>query len=163
MSRRWEELELQRLLERLERKIDAILAAEKIILLEESEEEARQVTDFTLSQIKGDLSAMAINGTVLGATSSFTIGFVPSTNFVPLTSGPTVTVDDTNVTLTLVDATNSFTASVAASDTGTSYNLTVAGVNGAGAAVTHTFNVPILPLPPPPPTQITDFSLNQNS
>jgi hypothetical protein len=160
MSRRWEELELQRLLERLERKIDAVLKALNILLVEESEEEAKQVTDFTLSQIKGD---MAINGTVLGATSSFTIGFVPATNFVPLTSGPTVTVDDTNVTLTPVDATNSFTASVAASDTGTSYNLTVTGVNGAGAAVTHTFNVPILPLPPPPPTQITDFSLNQNS
>ena len=155
--------ELLILLQRIERKIDAILAAERIILLEESEEEAKQVTDFTLSQIKGDFSAMGINGTVVGTTSTFNIGFVPATNFVPLTSGPTVTVDDANVTLTPVDGSNNFTASVAAGDTAASYNLTVTGVNGAGTSITHTFNVPILPAPPPPPVQITDFSLNQVS
>jgi hypothetical protein len=155
--------ELLILLQRVERKIDAILAAEKILLLEESEEEPKQVTDVTLSQIQGDFSTMAINGTVLGATSSFTIGFVPATNFVPLQSGPLVSVDDTNVVLTPVDATNSFTATVPATDTGTVYNLTITWVNGAGAPGTHGFAVPILPLPPPPPTQITDVTLTQNS
>lgn len=106
---------------------------------------------------------MPINGTVVGTTSTFNIGFVPATNFVPLTSGPTVSVDDTNVTITQPDASNNFTAAVAAGDTGASYNLTITGVNGAGATITHTFNVPILPTPPPPPTQITDFSLTQVS
>ncbi len=121
-----------------------------------------EVTDFQLSQLQGD-SAMAITGTVVGTTSTFNIGLVPATNFVPLTSGPSVTVDDPNVTLTPVDASNDFTASVAATDTGASYNLTISGVNGAGTAITHTFNIPILPAAPPPPVQVTDFSLNQLS
>lgn len=121
-----------------------------------------EVTDFTLSQIKG-ASKMPITGTVVGTTSTFNIGFVPATNFVPLSSGPTVTVDDTLVTLGAVDASNNFTAAVDASDTAASYNVTVTGVNGAGATITHTFNIPILPTPPPPPTQITDFSLSQVS
>lgn len=106
---------------------------------------------------------MAISGTVVGTTSTFSIGLVPATNFVPLQSGPTVAVDDTLVTLGPVDANDNFTAAVDASDTGASYNLTISGVNGAGTAITHTFNVPILPLPPPPPTQVTDFSLDQVS
>jgi hypothetical protein len=106
-----------------------------------------------------------INGTVVGTSSTFQIGFVPATNFLPLQSGPMVAVDDANVTLGPVstDGTLTFTASVAASDTGASYNLTVSGVNDKGVAVTHSFNVPILPTPPPPATTITDFSLNQLS
>ena len=120
--------------------------------------------DFELHQLQGD-DFMAINGTIVGTTSTFQISFVPATNFVALQSGPTVAVDDANVTLSPVstDGQFTFTASVAASDTATSYNLTVSGVNGAGVAVSHTFNVPILPTPPPPPQQITDFGLNQLS
>jgi len=53
-----------------------------------------------------------------------------------------------------------FTAAVAAGDTGASFNVTVAGVNGAGTAISHVFNVPILQ---PPPVQISDFSLDQLS
>jgi hypothetical protein len=124
--------------------------------------QAEQVTDVTLSQIiQGD--SMAITGTVVGTTSTFQIGLVPATNFVPLTSGPTVAVDDPLVTLTPVDASNDFTASVAATDTGASYNLTISWVNGAGVAGTHAFSIPILPTPPPPPVQVTDVSLNQLS
>lgn len=124
-----------------------------------------EVTDFVLYQLSPTGEKQMINGTVVGTTSTFQIGFVPATNFVPLTTGPTVSVDDTLVTLSPVstDGNFTFTAAVAASDTGASYNLTILGVNGAGAAVTHTFNVPILPTPPPPATQITDFSLNQLS
>jgi hypothetical protein len=121
------------------------------------------VEDFTLSQIQGD-TEMAINGTVVGTTSTFQIGFVPATNFIPLQAGPAVAVDDTNVTLTQPDPkTLQFTAAVAAGDTAASYNLTVTGTNDQGVALTHTFNIPILPTPPPPPTSITDFSLDQNS
>lgn len=122
-----------------------------------------QVTGFTLHQKTTEGDFMAITGTVVGTTSTFNIGLVPSTNFVPLTSGPTVTVDDTNVTLGAVDASNNFTAAVAAADTATVYNVTIAGVNGAGVAISHSFAVPILPLPPPPPVQVTDFSLSQVS
>jgi hypothetical protein len=104
---------------------------------------------------------MSINGVALGGTGTFEIGLVPATNFVPLQSGPTVAVDDTKVTLGPVDPnTLQFTAAVDASDTNTSFNLTVAGVNGAGTAISHVFNVPILPMPP---QQVTDFSLNQLS
>jgi hypothetical protein len=120
------------------------------------------ITDFTLTQIEGDME-MAINGTVVGTTSTFQIGFVPATNFIPLPTPPTVAVDDTNVTLGPVAADFTFTAAVAAGDTGTSYNLTISGTNDKGVALTHVFNVPILPTPPPPPTSVTDFSLNQVS
>jgi hypothetical protein len=122
-----------------------------------------QITDFTLRQIhkrrrRGE-PAM-INGTSLGATSSFQIGLVPATNFIPLQSGPTVTCDDPNVVLTPPGPDLKFTATVLATDTGASYNLTIAGTNGKGDAVTHTFNIPILPAPP---QQVTDFSLDQLS
>jgi hypothetical protein len=123
------------------------------------------VYDFTLRQLSHEGASTMINGTVVGTSSTFQIGFVPATNFIPLSAGPTVSVDDTNVTLGPVstDGQFTFTASVAAGDTGTSYNLTISGTNDKGVAVTHVFNVPILPTPPPPPVSITDFSLTQLS
>lgn len=123
-----------------------------------------EVTNFTLNQIiEGE--SMAINGTILGQTSEFQIGLVPATGAVPLQSGPTVSVDDTNVTLSAVGTDGSgnlltFTAATVTSDTATSYNLTITGVNGAGATITHVFNVPLLPQPV---VQVSDFSLNQLS
>jgi hypothetical protein len=123
-----------------------------------------EIHDFTLYQILGG-QTVAINGTVLGTTSTFQIGYVPATNFIPLQSGPTVSVDDTaDVTLGPIDpGTLTFTAAVSATATATSYILTISGVNDAGAPVAHSFNVPILPTPPPPAQSITDFSLNQIS
>jgi hypothetical protein len=122
-----------------------------------------EVRDFWLFQIhkkRGRKRGM-ITGTIAGSSSTFKIGFVPATNFVPLQEGPEIAADDPKVTLSAVDNDNMFTASIAADDTAVSYNLTVTGVNGAGVAITHTFNVPILPPPPPPSVQITDFSLDQ--
>lgn len=102
---------------------------------------------------------MPINGVQAGATGTFQIGFVPP-NGVPLPTPPTVTVDDTLVTLGPVstDGLFTFTASVAATDTAASFNVTVSGINAVGTAISHTFNVPIIAAPPP---QITDFTLNQ--
>lgn len=117
------------------------------------------IQDFTLTQIQGDIE-MAINGTVAGTVSTFQIGFVPATNFIPLTAGPAVVVDDTLVTLSAVAADGTFTATTVATDTAASYNLTVTGTNDKGVALTHTFNVPFIVAPP---TSITDFSLNQKS
>jgi hypothetical protein len=129
----------------------------------ERRETRNHIVDFTLTQLRGD-TFMAINGTVVGTTSTFQISFVPATNFIPLPSPPTVTVDDTNVTLGAVDpVTLQFTATVASTDTGASYNLTVAGTNDKRAALSHVFNVPILPTPPPPPTSVSDFDLSQLS
>lgn len=115
-------------------------------------------TDFALFQVEGD-SFMAINGVLVGSRGTFQIGFVPP-NGVPLPSPPTVAVDDPKVTLGAVDGSNQFTADVAADDTATSFNLTVSGTNAAGAAISRTFNVPVLA---PPPPQITDFTLDQVS
>jgi len=116
------------------------------------------IQDFGLHQIKGD-SIMAISGVAAGGSGTFQISLVPP-NGVPLQSGPTVTADDSNVTLGAVDGSLQFTAAVAAGDTAASFNVTVAGVNGAGTALSHVFNVPILQ---PPPVQVTDFSLDQVS
>lgn len=104
-----------------------------------------------------------ITGTVVGTSSMFQILFVPVKNFIPLASGPTVSVDDPLVTLGPIDTSLSFSASVDASDTGTSYNITVTGVNNLGVTITHVFNIPILPVPPPTPTPVTDFGLNQTA
>jgi hypothetical protein len=107
---------------------------------------------------------MSIAGIVVGQTGTFQIGFVPSTNFIPLPQPPTVSADDTNVTLSAVDPTAfTFTATVASTDTAVSFNITVAGVNDQGASLTHSFNIPILPTPPPPPVSVTDFTLDQTS
>ncbi len=137
-------------------------ALEELVRLER-DELRDSIVDFTLSQLRGD-TFMPISGVVVGAVGTFQIGFVPATNFIPLPSPPTVTVDDALVTLSAVDPTAfTFTATVASTDAGATFNLTVAGVNDKGAAITHSFGVPILPTPPPPPVSVTDFSLNQLS
>lgn len=121
------------------------------------------ISDFQLFQINQGV-AMAINGIVVGATGTFQIGFVPPTNFIPLTSGPAVAVDIADVTLGPVDSTNfTFTATVTSTSTATQCTVTVTGVNDQGVNLSHPFVIPILPTPPPPPTSITDFSLNQLS
>jgi hypothetical protein len=136
-------------------------ALEELVFLER-EELREHIVGFTLSQLRGD-TFMSIAGIVVGATGTFQIGFVPSTNFIPLPSPPTVSVDDTNVTLSAVAADFTFTATVASTDTATSCNITVAGQNDQGAPLTHSFNIPILPTPPPPPVSVTDFTLDQTS
>lgn len=102
---------------------------------------------------------MPITGINVGSSGAFQIGLVPP-NGVPLQSGPTVTTDDATVSLGAVDTNLQFTASVPASDTAVSFNITVSGVNGAGVAISHVFNVPIIQAPP---AQVSDFSLNQLS
>jgi len=136
-------------------------ALEELVFLER-EELREHIVGVTLTQLRGD-TFMSIAGTVVGATSTFRIGFVPATNFIPLPTPPTVTVDDTNVTLTAVLADNTFTATVASTDTGTVYNLTIAWTNDQGTSGTHSFGIPILPTPPPPPTSVTDVTLDQLS
>ena len=100
-----------------------------------------------------------ITGVQAGGSGDFQVSLVPP-NGVPLQSGPTVTADDTNVVLGAVGSDLKFTAAVAAGDTAASFNVTVAGVNGAGTALSHVFNVPIIQAPP---VQVTDFGLDQIS
>ncbi len=118
-----------------------------------------QIISFNLSQLSKGVP-MAITGITVGGSGTFQIGFVPP-NGVPLQTGPTVTVtDDTNVTLGPVGtpAPNQFVATVASTDTATQFTVQVDGVNGAGAAVSAQFVIPIIAAPPP---QINDFSLDQ--
>jgi hypothetical protein len=127
------------------------------------EQQRHHITGFQLLQINSGV-AMPITGTVVGATSTFQISFVPPTNFIPLTSGPSVAVDIADVTLGPLDSVNfTFTATVSSTSTATQYVLTVTGVNDVGTNLSHVFTIPILPTPPPPPTSITDFDLNQLS
>ena len=139
--------------DRIERLLEAIILELGVLVIDEDV----QITGFTLSQ-KGETKMQ----TVAGTTSSFNIGLLPAGENVPLQSGPTVTVDDTTVTLTAVDANSDFTASVPLGDANASYNLTVSGVNGAGTPVSTTFNV-LIEQPAPPPVQVSGFSLNQLS
>lgn len=137
-------------------------ALEELVRLER-DELRDSIVDVTLKQLRGDIF-MAINGVVVGAVGTFQIGLVPATNFIPLPSPPTVTADDTLVTLGSVDPTTfNFTATVASTDTAASFNATIAWTNDKGVAGTHVFNIPILPTPPPPPTSVTDVTLNQLS
>ena len=145
------------------RALNRIAAALEELVFLEREELREHVIGVTLLQLRGD-TFMPISGTVVGTTSTFNIGMVPATNFIPLPTPPTVTVDDTNVTLGPVDPTSfNFTATVASGDTGTAYNVTVAWTNDQGVSGTHSFAIPILPTPPPPPTSVTDVSLDQLS
>jgi hypothetical protein len=136
---------------------NSLLVQEEILTILEGVFEVR---DFELFQIIGD-QIMAITGVQVGGTGTFQISFVPP-NGVPLSSGPTVAADDPLVTLSAVSSTFQFTASVGAGDAGTSFNVTVSGMNGATppVALSHVFNVPILAAPP---LQITDFGLDQIS
>jgi len=136
-------------------------ALEELVFLER-EELREHIVGFTLNQLRGD-TFMPISGVVVGATGTFKIGFVPPTNFIPPSSGPSVSVDDPNVTLSAVAADNTFSATVSSTDTGTSFNLTVSLVNDQGTPVSGVFSVPILPTPPPPPTSIVDVTLDQTS
>jgi len=104
---------------------------------------------------------MAITGVQAGSSAAFQILLVPA-NAAALQSGPVATSDDPNVSISpnTNDPTNPFmiVCTVATGDTNTSFNLKVDGVNSAGAAITHTFVIPILQAPPP---AAVDFDLDQ--
>jgi hypothetical protein len=114
-------------------------------------------TDFQL--IQGEKMG-AITGVQVGSSDFFTALLVPA-NAAPLQSGPVFSVTDSLVTLT-PDSTNTFkvTAAVDASDTNLSFDLKVDGVNSLGAAISHTFTIPILQAPPP---AAVDFDLSQGA
>jgi hypothetical protein len=119
----------------------------------------------TMSRLKATFPGPIV-GTPVGGTSTF--GFSPiGANGQPglLQAGnvPAITVDDPNVTLVPSADGSSVSASVAATDTGSSYNLTVAGINSLGAAISTVFNVPILPAVVPPEQPATGFAAEQLS
>jgi hypothetical protein len=99
-----------------------------------------------------------ITGVPVGGSGTFVESFVPSNSALPAGAvlSVTWTVDDPLVTLAPSADGTSVVASVAASDTATSFNLTATGTSAAlpGPITSGPVNVPILPAPPPLPTSL---------
>ena len=122
------------------------------------------VVNFKLKQIQKRKNQM-INGVVPGTTETFEIEYVPTSNFIPLSAGPSVASDDPSAVLgpVAVDPVSGwprFDASLAADATGDSFNVTVAGTNDKGTELSRIFTIPIVGAPPNP-VSVTDFTLNQ--
>jgi hypothetical protein len=99
-----------------------------------------------------------ITGVPVGGSGTFVESFVPSNAALPAGAVLTVTwtSDDPNVTLAPSADGTQVVASVAATDTATSFNLTATGASAALPApiTSRPVNVPILPAPPPLPTAL---------
>jgi len=115
---------------------------------------------FKLSQLQNG-GFMAITGVTAGGSGTFQETPAPAGSLgLQAGSVPTYSVDDPAVTLGPSpdgDVTK-VVASVPATDTGASFNLTVSGTNTAGSAISSVFNIPILPAAA---TVSTGFTLNQ--
>src|ERR1700730_8498616 len=99
-------------------------------------------TGFTISQIDNGGIIMAITGVVAGASGTFQYSLLPAGSL-GLKAGTVATfsADDPSVTLGPSpdgDVTK-VVASVPATDTGASFNLTVSGTNTAGTAISSVF------------------------
>lgn len=118
----------------------------------------RAAKSFQIKQIGG--SGMAITGIVLGQTGTFTETPDPSGSSLQPGNIPQWSADDPNVSLTATADGTAVNVATSTSDTATSFNLTVSGVNSAGAAISTTVNVPLLP-PAQVPAQ--GFVINQTA
>jgi hypothetical protein len=103
---------------------------------------------------------MPITGIVVGATGVFTETPTPAGSALQTGNVPAWTADDTTVSLVPSADGTSVSATVPSGHAPTSFNLTCSGVNSAGAAISTTVAVPILP---PPVTPATGFDINQTS
>jgi hypothetical protein len=138
---------------------------------------------FAVTQLSGGTTAMAklkatfpgpVVGTVPGTSSTFGLSPVDASGNPGLLQAgniPSYTVDDPNVTFAASADGSSVQTNLPLTDTQGSapagspgsYNVTVSGINSVGAAITFTFNVPILPVPPPPENPATTFAVEQLS
>jgi|SRR5271154_238730 len=127
-------------------------------------------TQFKLTQ-QGE-SMGAILGTAIGGQSVFaaaplqadgvTAGTLQAGNI------PAWSSTDANVTITASADGSQATVALAATETATTYVLTVSGINSDGNAISTSFTIPVLPAvvappPPPPDTAATQFGLSQLS
>ena len=109
---------------------------------------------------QGGYADMPITGIVVGATGVFTETPTPPGSALQTGSVPSWSADDATIVLTPAADGTSVSAAVPAGHAPTSFNLTCSGVNSAGAAISTTVAVPILP---PPVTPATGFDINQTS
>jgi hypothetical protein len=105
---------------------------------------------FQIFQLECD--EMAITGVQVGGVGNFTAVTDPAGSALQAGNVPSWSADDSNVTITAAADGLSAQVAVAASDTATSFNLTVSGVNSAGAAISTTVSVPVLPAAQVPAT-----------
>jgi hypothetical protein len=112
-------------------------------------------TRFELFQIVRD--DMAITGVQVGSSGKFTA--VPNgalqTGSVPVWSST-----DANVSFAASADGLSAQVNLANAETATSFPITVTGVNSAGASISTTVTVPVLPAPPVP---ATGFDIEQSA
>ncbi len=104
--------------------------------------------------------SLAITGIVLGATGTFTETPTPAGGALQAGNIPAWTSDDPNTSLTPSADGSSVNVATSATDTATSFNLTVSGVNSAGVAISSSVNVPLLPAAAVP---ATGFTINQTA
>lgn len=117
----------------------------------------RAAKSFEIKQLGG---SMAITGIVLGATGTFTETPSPAGGALQSGNVPVWTSDDTLTTLTPSADGTSVAVATSASDTATSFNLTVSGVASDGTAISTSVNVPLLP---PAVVPATGFTINQTA
>jgi len=104
---------------------------------------------------------MPTNFTVTpGNAFQITASTIPTGGLLQAGSVPAWTVDDTLVTLTPDPTGLILTGQTVATDTATSFNLTLTGVNSLGATISNTQNMAFVAAPPVP---ATGFSFVQNS
>jgi hypothetical protein len=116
---------------------------------------------FEIKQIGGNgMATPGIIGIVLGAVGTFTEVPAPVGGALQAGAIPTWTSDDTLTALTPSTDGTSVSVATSTSDTATSFNLTVSGVNSAGTAISTSVNVPLLPAAVTP---ATGFTITQTS
>src|SRR5271166_5337691 len=100
---------------------------------------------------------MAITGVIVGASGQFT-----ATPNGALQAGNVPVWSSADANVSFVPAADGLSAQVnlAVAETGATFPITVSGVNSAGAAISTTVTVPVLPVPPVP---ATGFDIEQSS
>ena len=156
--REWQELRKEDSeIELLKRILGVLERIEKT--LETDEPEPAEGFSFTNS---GD-NAMPTNFTVVpGQPFQITASTVPVGGALQAGSVPVWTCDDPLVSFTPDPTGLILAGATAATDTAASFNLTLTGVNSAGATISSVQNMVFTPSTPPP-TPATGFSFVQNS
>jgi hypothetical protein len=121
----------------------------------------RPATGFTFKNT-GD--AMPTNFTVTpGNAFQITASTIPTGGALQAGAIPVWTCDDAQVTLSPDPTGLILNGQTVATDTAASFNLTLTGINSAGATISNTQNMAFTAVAPPPPVPATGFSFVQNS
>jgi hypothetical protein len=118
---------------------------------------------FTVEQLHHDRrrrKGMQEMQIIVGQTGVFQATLVPVGSALQKDAVPVWTVDDPNVTLTPSADGLTVSAATVATDTATTFNLTITGINSAGATISDTAAVALVQ---PAPVPATGFTIAQLS